>query len=337
MFSRLFKWWRGLILIVIPGVLASGCAANFGTPAIVLYKSEEFMIVQAGSADTYATLAERYMGAEDQQYIIRAVNASVPDKPGKAILSIPLNTLNAASVFPDGYQLVPILCYHQFVDASVSRSAMQVSARAFERQMEYLANNGYHVIPFSRLQGYLSGKQPVPPKSVVITIDDGYKSVFETAFPILKKFGFNATLFLYTDFVGGGAALSWNSIRAMQATGLIDVESHSSTHTSLVQLPKETTQQYGLRIAYEVVNAEKVIQRSLNRKTRYYAYPFGDTSELVMDTLRINDYPLAATVQRGSNAAFTSPLLLRRNMIYASDDIKKFASQLKVFHTVNLK
>ena len=56
--------------------------------------------------------------------------------------------------------------------------------------MEYLAQNGYHVLPLARLEDFLAGKTPLPRKSVVITIDDGYRSTYEIAYPILKKYGF---------------------------------------------------------------------------------------------------------------------------------------------------
>ena len=85
--------------------------------------------------------------------------------------------------------------------------------------MEYLARNGYRVIPLAQLARFLDGKEPLPRKSVVITIDDGYRSTYEIAYPILKKYGFPATVFLYSDFVGAADAMTWAQMKEMVALG----------------------------------------------------------------------------------------------------------------------
>jgi peptidoglycan/xylan/chitin deacetylase (PgdA/CDA1 family) len=99
--------------------------------------------------------------------------------------------------------------------------------------MQYLAKNGYHVLPMSRIEEFLAGRAPLPRKSVIITIDDGYRSTFDVAFPILRQHGFPATVFLYSDFVGAPDALTWAQMKEMTASGLIDVEPHSKTHANL--------------------------------------------------------------------------------------------------------
>lgn len=318
-------------------VLLSACASMTGSDAKVLVKTDDFLVVKAGSSDSFQSLAQRFLGSQDRAFEIQAANDVSGSGVRSSVLSIPLKPFNASGVFPDGYQLVPILCYHQFREGDENDVPMQVSANAFEAQMAYLAQNGFQVIPLSHLAGFLNGERMLPPKSVVITIDDGYSSVYQSAFPILKKYGFPATLFLYTDFVGGGAALSWSRVRELQDSGLIEVQSHSRSHASLVRKSGESTADYQRRINNEIQFPEKQIRRRLNKEVQHYAYPFGDTSEWVINTLLKNDYKLAVTVQRGSNAAFAPSHLLKRNMIYASDNIDTFRRQLKVFQKVNLK
>ncbi len=325
-------------LPAVLGVLLIGaCATSHNPESRVVLKNRDFLVVDANTSANFETLARQYLGSKHHAHVIEDANRGITRSGAGGLVSIPLKPLNATSVYSDGYQVVPILCYHQFVEGVKSKSAMQVSARAFGEQMAYLSQNGYQVIPFSRLSEFLDGTRSIPPKSVVITIDDGYKSVYETAFPILRKYGFPATLFLYTDFVGGGAALSWSQIREMQDSGLVDMESHSRTHSSLVRKQDESLAEYKTRISEEISVPEQVVKQRMNRQLQHYAYPFGDTSALVVDSLQARSYSLAATVQRGSNAAFAPPLLLKRNMIYAGDDMRAFTRQLKVFNRVNLQ
>jgi peptidoglycan/xylan/chitin deacetylase (PgdA/CDA1 family) len=81
--------------------------------------------------------------------------------------------------------------------------------------MEYLAQNGYRVITMKQLERFLEGKEPLPKKTVVITIDDGYRATYQVAFPILKKYGFPATVYLYSDFVGAADAMTWAQMQEM--------------------------------------------------------------------------------------------------------------------------
>ena len=93
---------------------------------------------------------------------------------------IPLRVRNPTGVHANGYQTVPILCYHRFGNRW---GKLAVTPAAFEAQMEYLARNGYSVISLKQLARFLDGKEALPPKSVVITIDDGYRSTYDIAFP----------------------------------------------------------------------------------------------------------------------------------------------------------
>jgi peptidoglycan/xylan/chitin deacetylase (PgdA/CDA1 family) len=100
---------------------------------------------------------------------------------------------------------------------------MSVSSENFAAQLDWLARNDYRVIPLSQLLGFLQGKEALPKRSVVITMDDGYDSVHRHALPLLRKHGFPATLFVYTDFIGAGDGLSWNQLAELQASGLVDI------------------------------------------------------------------------------------------------------------------
>src|SRR6185369_9796043 len=105
--------------------------------------------------------------------------------------------------------------------------------------------NGYKVLALKDLPAFLQGERALPAKTVVLTFDDGYESVYRHAFPVLRKHGFTATVFVYTDFVGAGDALTWSQIQEMHASGLVDIQAHSKTHVNLLErLPDETEARY---------------------------------------------------------------------------------------------
>jgi peptidoglycan/xylan/chitin deacetylase (PgdA/CDA1 family) len=216
---------------------------------------------------------------------------------------------------------------------------MIMTRDSFAQQMEYLKTNNYRVISLTELQGFLAASKPLPPRSVVITIDDGFRSAYDIAYPILKSYGFSATFFVYSDFVGGGRALSWAQINEMRNSGLIDIQSHSKTHTSFSLKTTETATSpvYSQRLTAEIDTPQGVFQRQLNTRVRQIAYPYGDSSRLAVQLLRDRGYALGLTVTRGGNASFADPLMLKRDMVYGNMSIADFQKLLRVYSAANLK
>lgn len=315
-------------------VLAAGCATEQvrveAPREVVVARTDDFVLVRASAKDTPRTLAKTYLNDEDKFAAITEANGAETFTPGQ-IVAIPLRTDKAWSVDAEGYQVVPILCYHQFGAGNRARNRMEVSQNAFEQQMTWLKDNGYTVINLSEMHAFLSGEKALPEKAVVITIDDGYRSTYDIAFPILKKYGFPATVYVYSDFVGGGMALTWAQMTEMENSGLIDVESHSKTHTSMSLLPKEANgPAYKERITREIVTPDGVLSSKLGKPIRHFAYPYGDTSPTALSILEERGYATATTVQRGGNPSFAHPLILRRDMVYSDDKLSDFQRYVAV-------
>lgn len=317
--------------------LIAACATNGRGGAHVLARTDDFLIARAERGATLESLAATFLGNPAASAVIQDANAISSVVAGQ-ILTIPLKPSNPAGVFVDGYQVVPVLCYHQFGDGGKSSHRLEVSAQKFEIQMAYLADNGYRIIRPADLADFLAGTKPIPKRSVVITIDDGFQSAYSVAYPILKKYNFPTTIYLYTDFIGGSAALTWPQIQSMQESGIIDFQSHSKTHPSLSPGRDDgPDSDYLARVTAEVTEPLRIIKKRLGKTARHFAYPFGDTSEEVISVLKAEGYETAATVQRGGNAAFMHPLLLRRNMVYGDDDLADFKKKLRVFIRMDLK
>jgi len=315
-----------------PGIMpppAPSTASSSSPPATgqVLGQSDRFAIYQPNPEDTLRSIAARFLGSEERYWVIGDFNSISRVEAGQPVV-VPLKTLNPTGIHADQYQTVPILCYHRFGN---SGGKMVVSPTRFAQQLDWLARNDYHVIPLAQLVGYLEGKQSLPRRSVVITIDDGYESVYRYALPLLRKHGFPATLFVYTDFIGAGDALSWQQLQELAASGVVDIQAHSKSHRNLIErTASESDAQYRQDIEAEARAPRDIMERRLQVQVRHYAFPFGDANELVLDVLNRQQYQLAVTVNPGGNAFFAQPLMLRRTMIFGDHDLEAFKSRLQI-------
>ncbi len=297
----------------------------------VLARNERFVIYQPQGDDTLRSIAARFLGSEERDWVIADFNGISRAEAGQPLV-VPLKSSNNLGVRGDRYQTVPILCYHRFGN---SGGKMVVSPANFAAQLDWLARNDYHVIRLSQLAGYLEGRQALPRRSVVITIDDGYESVHRIALPLLRKHGFPATLFVYTDFIGAGDALSWAQLQDLAASDLVDIQAHSKSHRNLIERAAgETDAQYVQGLEAEARVPRDVLERRLPVHVHHYAFPFGDANDLVLDALHRQQYQLAVTVNPGGNAFFAQPFMLRRTMIFGDHDLEAFKARLQTSRAI---
>jgi peptidoglycan/xylan/chitin deacetylase (PgdA/CDA1 family) len=187
------------------------------------------------------------------------------------------------------------------------------------------------VIRLSQLLGFLQGRRPLPRRSVVITMDDGYESAHRVALPLLRKYGFPATVFVYTDFIGARDAMNWSQLQDLAASGLVDVQAHSKSHRNLIErTASETDEQYRQMLQQEVRAPRETLERRLPVQVRHYALPYGDANETLLDVLTRERYQLALTVNPGGNGFFAQPMMLRRTMIFGGQDLETFKAKLQV-------
>ncbi len=294
----------------------------------LLAQDDHFAIVVAQRGEDFASLARRYLGDSRKAWWIAEFNAAETVTPGEAIV-IPRRLSHPSGIHWNGVQTVPILCYHRFAQ---QRRKLVVARADFEQQMDYLARNGYRVITMKELAAFLDGKEPLPKKTVVITIDDGYRSTYEIAYPVLKKHGFPATVYLYSDFVGAGDALTWPQMQEMAASGLIDIQPHSKTHSNLtLRQPGESATDYRDRIRREVDVPSAVINDRLGMLAYSYAFPYGDVNDTIVEQLQKTGLRLGVTVTPGGNPFYAYPFMLRRTMIFGNEDLDAFRAKLVTF------
>ena len=174
-------------------------------------------------------------------------------------------------VYKKGY--IPTLMYHKIkdqVENTEDDQSMSVSTANFEAQLKALLEAGYTPINFKQLKDYLEGKAGLPKKPILITADDGYLCNYTKAYPILKKYNAQATFFvtsLYVGMTNENEHFSWEQAKEMEASGLIDIQSHTHGHTLMNELDK-------IDVSYEIQKSFGDIEKYLGKRdVKVLAYP----------------------------------------------------------------
>lgn len=286
----------------------------------------DFIAVIVDKHDTYSSLASQYLNDPTKGWVIAEYNEIDTLKEGQKLV-IPLTSDVTGGVTTKEYQTVPVLVYHNFSLRNAGRTT--VTKDQFAAQMKFLKDNGYHVISLDEFFHFLDYKTRLPRKSVVITLDDGWRGAYEIAYPILKKFGYPATLFIYTDLITGSRkTLSWKQLREMSENG-ITMQNHTRTHRNLASRdPGESFETYFEEVKHEVTSSSQKIRAKLGVGAQYLAYPYGDTNGLVIALLQKLGYRGAFTASPGSNPFFVNRYRIYRSVIYGDFDMKSFQETL---------
>lgn len=317
-------------ILALTGLIALLWPSGLGAQSRALpewFESEDFVVAFAKAGDTAESLAARFLGDPAKAWMIEDYNETATLQPGQEVV-IPRRSWNPAGVEPTGYQIVPVLVYHNI--AREARGRLVIAAKTFEEQMRYLKSEGYRVVSMADLLEFTSLKRQLPRKTVVLNFDDGWKSFLEFAYPILKELGFTATLFIYTDFVGSRSAMSWEDLRRLAREGF-DVQAHSKTHDDLRRKPAESEEDHARRMDAELAQPQALFQRHLGRPSPILAYPYGAHDEEVERYVRRYGYTAAFDVRRQGNPSFGQAWGLHRSQIYAEMRIEDFVKNLNVF------
>jgi len=240
---------------------------------------------------------------------------------------IALNLLQVAySSQNNGYATV--LIFHRFGDKRYPSTS--VSLEDFRREMEYLKENGYRVVSLRELYNEVRSGMKIPPKTVVITIDDGYKTTLK-AFKILKDLGFPFTVFLYMEAVGRYPDfLTLSDLKEMETSGLVDFENHLYSHPDLGKLRIRLTKEKYLKILKrEKELSEKKFYKIFKRKPEFLAFPYGNYDKLSVKFFKNAGYKLLMTQDRGAYNG-KSYLVPRMAIVGSQSGFKNFLEDLRI-------
>lgn len=217
----------------------------------------------------------------------------------------------------------PVLTYHSLDD---SGSVISTSPEKFREQLEALSRSGTTVVKFRDLALSVREKRPLPTNAVAITFDDGFRSVYDVAFPLLKEYDFPATVFLVTNFCGKDnrwdgqsdkipvfKLLDWDQIIEMSSHG-IEFGVHTASHPDLSKLT--STQ----RMADEIMGSRDTLYERLGHSECAFAYPYGKATAAAREIVESNFYAACSTRMEFVSLNSDVHFLPRVDMYYFSNN-----------------
>ena len=214
---------------------------------------------------------------------------------------------------------VTVLIYHRFGEDRYPTT--NVSVDRFREQMAYLKDNNYQVVPLSSLVNALKENKKIPNRAVVITIDDGYRSVYDHAWPILQEFGYPFTVFIYVKATENKHwnYMTWDQAREMKAAG-VDFQNHSFAHYRLASRPDDMDDaDYLAWIRADLAVSTRIMSEELKERPRFYAVPYGEYNQAVIDTTRSFGYEAVFMQDPGSVSQDTDMFSIPREPILGTE------------------
>jgi peptidoglycan/xylan/chitin deacetylase (PgdA/CDA1 family) len=222
---------------------------------------------------------------------------------------------------------VPILVYHRF--GPKVADSMTVTVSLFESHLKYLRENDYQIIPLRRLVDHIAtGTPALPGRAVVITADDGHRSVYSHLLPIVRQYRFPVTLFIYPSVISkADYALTWQQLVALKDTGLFDMQSHSYWHPNFKQEKRRLRPgEYDQFVRMQLVKSKQVLDTKLGGKVDLLAWPFGIFDDELVGKATEAGYVAGFTLE-GHHVTPRDPVMaLPRYLITQSVDLRGFAN-----------
>jgi len=216
--------------------------------------------------------------------------------------------LLAGKLFLNAIYTPVIVMYHSVGKKSETLDGygdkLNVSRKAFQKQMKFLNDFGYKVISLTDLIGRIKRKEKIPHKTIAITFDDGLKNNFLNAYPILKRYDFPATIFVVTDFIGKDKFLDWDEIEIMQRNK-ISIGSHTASHRWLPSLTKK-------EVRKEFINSKNILENKTNYTVKTLSYPLGGFNKSIEKIAKETGYVGAVATNPGKGKPDNDPYALKR-------------------------
>ncbi len=196
-----------------------------------------------------------------------------------------------------------IFVYHRFGDAT--HASTNTSIEILTKHFEYFKKHNYEVIPLSKLSHALKSGAKIPDNWVVLNIDDSYKSFYENALAVFKKYGYPFTLFVYIEATekSYGDFMSWGQIQDASRYG--EIALHSYSHPHMTSLSHE-------EIVKDTQKAYNIFEAKMGFKPKYYAYPYGEYTEATKKAIQSFDFDLIMNQNSGATNHLSDPYDLDR-------------------------
>jgi peptidoglycan/xylan/chitin deacetylase (PgdA/CDA1 family) len=218
---------------------------------------------------------------------------------------------------------IPIFVYHNIRTVENNDSANQrlysVSPTTLEEQFKYLKDNNYTPIRMQDIASYFEANFNLPSKPVVLTFDDGKDSQYIEAWPLLKKYVFTATFFIFTNAIDREGYLTWDQLKELNLAG-IEIGDHSRYHPYLTKSTPD-------ELVAEIDTTKQLIENILGNKVVSFAYPFGLTNDDVINQVKLSGFKIARGLHHAQDISKENIFNLGGYIV--TDELKYFVNILK--------
>ena len=231
---------------------------------------------------------------------------------------------------------LPILMYHHMLKSSKLLGDYTITPTEFENDLKYLKEHGYTTVQVQDLISFCNGESTLPEKPVMITFDDGYESVYEYAYPLLKQYGMKAVVSIigyYTDLYSkteekhiNYSHLTWTQLREMVESGVFEIQNHTynmhgnNTRRGLRKKDGETEEEYCSAISADLLQVQNEVKRNLGIAPTTFTYPFGYITKTSKQIIRDLGFQASFSCEEGINVLSGNPeelyLLMRYNRVH---------------------
>lgn len=221
---------------------------------------------------------------------------------------------------------IPILTYHRF--HPLVPSSATVSVRTFEEQLALLPQWGRRVVPLREALKILDAGDRLANPVVVMTVDDGHRSVYSTLFPLILRHRLPVTLFIYPSAISNADyALTWAQLGEMQATGFVDVQSHTYWHPNFaIEKRRLSATAYASFMDDQLQRSKRVLEQRLGSSVNLLAWPYGITSQPLENAARRAGYSAAFAYAGGLARPEDDRFALSRIPVSEADRGDRFAA-----------
>lgn len=217
-----------------------------------------------------------------------------------------------------------ILMYHS---VGTNNAFYTVHPKEFTKQMDYLRKN-YHIVTLDEIVKFIHKKVELPKKTVAITFDDGYLDNYLNAYPYFKKYKIPAIIFITTGYLQQRVpfcniplmTLSWNEIKELSHNN-INIGAHTVTHPDLQEMDL-------VKAKKEILISKEEIEKRIGSQVNYFAYPFGNYRQEIIDIVRSVGFKAAFTSERGLIRQGDDPFRINRVSIDSSVTFPMFKARL---------
>lgn len=217
-------------------------------------------------------------------------------------------------------QEIPILMYHEIDTPSGPWKELYVEPETFAQQLDWLGTNGYSTVGLADVYDHWFKEKPLPEKPIVLSFDDGYRSMYDTVLPLLLAREMQATFFLYPSKFNTPTGLTPEMVADLANNGM-EIGSHTSTHKDLTKISAN-------QLEKELVDSKNYLQEVTGKPIDFLCYPAGRFNEQVIQESKKAGYLAAVTTQMGKAKNKQDPFQWKRIRINYSDGLKGFSKKV---------